>query len=162
VRGLGQEAPEPRGVGAWDRRRDVLRRVAQVDGVYLGGACGAEEAGRQGQNAAAVGGGCFGEDADDFVGVCGCEVGEGDEFGVWGWGELGRGEGEENGAEEGYALDIAGVWVGACEDWLEDGGEVEGVEGRGEGAGDDGASFWEVVFGRVELSGCTSALMSFS
>ena len=58
---------------------------------------------------------------------------------------MGWGEGEEDGAEEGYALDFARVRIGACEDGLEDAGEVEGVKGAGEGAGDDAAGAGEVV-----------------
>lgn len=40
--GFVQELPEPRKVGCWDWGGDVLRCVAQVDGVDFGGAVGAE------------------------------------------------------------------------------------------------------------------------
>ena len=36
-----------------------------------------------------------------------------------------------------------GVWVGDCEDGVEDCGEVEGVEGGGEGGDDDGVGLGE-------------------
>jgi hypothetical protein len=36
-------------------------------------------------------------------------------------------------------LEEFGSWVGLGEDWVEDCGEVEDVEGRGVGCGDDGA-----------------------
>lgn len=42
--------------------------------------------------------------------------------------------------------------VGAGEDGLKDASEVEGVEGRGEGRGDDCAGRGQVFFGGVELS----------
>jgi len=62
--------------------------------------------------------------------VCeGDEVLLGRRRGVQGWWR----EGEPDGGEEGYAFDVAGGGVGACEDWLENCGEVEGVEGGGEG-----------------------------
>jgi hypothetical protein len=57
-----------------------------------------------------------------------------------------RRESKQDGTEERDAFDLASVWVGSCEDWLEDAGEVEGVEGRGEGGCDYRASFGKVVF----------------
>jgi hypothetical protein len=63
--------------------------------------------------------------------------------------ELRRRECDLDGAEEGDALDFAGMRVGACEDGLEDAREVERVEGRREGARDDGTRPWEVATGGV-------------
>ena len=79
------------------------------------------------------------------------ELGEGEELRIVGGSEFRRGECEQNGAEESYALDFAGVRVCAREDGLEDAGEVERIERRCEGACDDCASFREVVACRVEL-----------
>jgi hypothetical protein len=67
--------------------------------------------------------------------------------------ERGRGEGDTYGAKEGDAFDLARVRIRAREDGLEDDGEVERVERRGEGAGDDGAGLWNVVARGVEGSG---------
>lgn len=66
--------------------------------------------------------------------------------------ECRRGEGVQDRAEQGYAFDFPRVRVGAREDWLENAGEVEWVEGRGEGGGDDGTGGGEVVFGGAQLS----------
>jgi hypothetical protein len=66
-----------------------------------------------------------------------CCVGRGEEGG--------RGEGDADSAVEGDALDFACIRVGAREDGLEDDGEVERVERRGEGAGDDGAGLGNII-----------------
>lgn len=79
-------------------------------------------------------------------------MGKGDEFGGGRRGDRGRGEGEQDGAEEGYAFYKAGMGVGAREDGLEDAGEVERIEGRGERRGDDCTSGGEVFLGGVELA----------
>lgn len=98
MRGLGEELVKPRGVAAADRRGDVLRGVAQVDGVDLGGAGSAEQAGAEREDTPAVGGGAFGEDADDALRVGFDEGGERDELGVV-LGDDSRGrEGKEDGA----------------------------------------------------------------
>ena len=57
-----------------------------------------------------------------------------------------RCEGKENRAKECYTLDFAAVRVRACEDRLEDTGEVERVERRRERRGDDGTGFRKVIF----------------
>lgn len=57
------------------------------------------------------------------------ELFEGYELGFVGWGESGRREGKFDCAVEGDALDFARVRVRAGEDGLENGGEVERVEG---------------------------------
>ena len=45
MRGFAEEAPEPGGVAAWDGGCDVLGCVAEVDGVDLGLAVCAQQAG---------------------------------------------------------------------------------------------------------------------
>lgn len=147
VRRLGEKLVEPAGVAATDGSGDVLWGVAQVDGVDFGVAFSAEQTGTQGQDATAVCSGAFGEDADDALGVGFDERRESDELGFV-MGDDGRWrEGEEDGAQEGNALDSAAVRVGARKDGLEDAGEVQRVERRCEGGGDDCAGLRELVLG---------------
>lgn len=120
---------QPAGVCTGDRGRDVLRRVAQVDGVDLGRAVCREETGAQREDATAVGSGAFWEDADDAFWVRGDQGGEGDEFGFVLGDDRGGCEGEQDRAKEGDALYFAAVGIGARKDGLENAGEVEGVEG---------------------------------
>jgi hypothetical protein len=58
---------------------------------------------------------------------------ERDELGRIVWTQGRRREGKQDGAEKGYALDLAEVRIGLCEDWLEDARKVERVERRSKG-----------------------------
>jgi hypothetical protein len=149
VRGLVQEAPEPRDVTAGDGGCHVLRCIAKVHGVDLRVACCREQARGKREDTAAICSGGLGEDADDLGGVLHRQLFEGVEPCAWERFKLRRREGDLDGAEEGDALDFAGVRVGACEDGLEDTGKVERVEGRRERARDDRACPWEVAAGGV-------------
>lgn len=152
MRWFAEQFPQPSESVARDGRCDVTRRVPQVDGVNLGLGVGGQQAGTQPQDAAAVGGGAFGEDADDGLGVLGLEVFERDEVGRVGGGQGGLCEGEQDGAEERDALYFPGPRVGAREDGAEDAGEVERVQRAGEGARDDGSRVREMVFHAREVT----------
>ena len=145
MRRLRKQLVHPACVAAANRRRDILRRIPQVDRVDVRLASQAHQTRTQREDAPPVRGRALGEDADDAARVLGDEVGEGDQVCRGSGVERGRCEGEEDGAEQGDALDEAGGGVGAGEDGLEDAGEVEGVEGGGEGGGDHGPGVGEVV-----------------
>ena len=118
---------------------DVCWGVAEGDGVDFCFGRGGEEGRGEGEDCAAVGGGCFGEDDGDAGWVLGGDGVEGGEFGAWrgheGWG----GEAGYESGLQGDGPEEFGAWVGLGEDWVEDCGEVEDVEGGGVGGGDDGA-----------------------
>lgn len=152
MRGLVEQFPDPRRIPARNRCRDVARRVAQIDGIYLRRAICGEEARGQGQDSPPVCGCGLGEDADDLGGIALDKLCEGVELCIGRRGDLGWGEGDHDGAEEGDVLDLANVWVGAREEGLEDAGEVQRVEGRGEAACDDSARPRQVVACGVKLA----------
>jgi hypothetical protein len=137
---------QPAYVPTAHRRCDVLRCIAQINRVNFSISLRAQQAGAQRQYTTAVCGRAFWEDADDAARVRVDQGGEGDELRLIRWRDGGRGEGEENCTEESDAFDFATVWVGAREDGLEDASEVERVERRCEGGGDDSACFRQVFF----------------
>jgi hypothetical protein len=149
---LREELVEPGQRTSRDRRRYVLRGITQVDWVYLGGSAGAQQARRQGQNTAAVGRRALGEHADDAVRVCVGELLQRHQLRLIGGEDLWSRKGETDGAEERDALDLARRRVRACEDGLENASKIERIEWGCEGACDDGARLWQVIFGRVKLS----------
>lgn len=143
--GLREQLVEPTDVAAAHRCCDVLRRVAQVDGVDLCIALCAEQAGAQGQDAAAVCGGAFWEYADDAPGICFYKGGEGDELRFILRNDRGRCECEEDCAKKCDALDFAAVRVRAREDGLEDSREIKRIERGRERGGDDCTSLGGVL-----------------
>ncbi|CRK45440.1 hypothetical protein BN1723_006606 [Verticillium longisporum] len=153
--GTRQEVPEKGEPAAGHGGRDVAGRVAQADGedVRVGG--GGEQRGGQGQHGLAVGGRGLGEDGDDAGRVGGEEGVEVVEGGAGGRRQADGAEGGGDGGEQGDALELAGRGVGAREDGVEDGGEVEGVDGRGQGRGDDGGRVGEAA-GRLVGEGAAA------
>lgn len=133
MRGLAEQIPQKRQVGVREGGGDVAGGVAEAEGEDRGGRRGGQEGGAELQDAAAVGGGAFGEDDDDAGGVVGEEAVEVGERGVGGRGRLRVGEGAEEGLQQGDALDLAGCGEGGGEDGVEDGGEIEGVDRGGGG-----------------------------
>jgi hypothetical protein len=140
-----EQLVEPTDGSAADRRRNVLRRVTQIDWVDLGITFCAQQAGTQRQDAAAVCGSAFWEHADDALGICIYEGGKGDELRFILRNDCGRRECEKNRAEKRDALDFAAVWVRAREDGLEDACEVERIERGRERGGNDRASLRSVL-----------------
>lgn len=149
MRRLTQKPPEPREIASRNGRGYVLGSVAEVDRVDFGLAVGAQQARTQGQYAPSICCSRLREDTYDSIGVFTAKLFERDKLGRVLWSQQRRREGEQDGTEEGYAFDLALVRVRACEDWLEDGCEIEGVERRGKGRSDDGARLGQIVLGGV-------------
>lgn len=146
-RGPRQQVPEKRQPAARHRRGHITRRVSEADGKDLHVGRAVEQAGAKGQDGLAVGGCALGEDGDGTVGVLLEELLQGDELVVGGAARGGgrRGEGEEDGGKEADALDPAGARVGDGEDGVEDGGEVDGVDGARKVGGHDAPAVGEAV-----------------
>lgn len=85
MRWSAEESPDEARVCPWDWGRDVCGRVAETDGEDLCFCRDVGERGTEGEDAAAVGGGAFGEDGDWSVWVFLEEFCDGVESGVGGW-----------------------------------------------------------------------------
>lgn len=138
--GAAEQAPQEAGPRARDGRRDGGRGVADADGEDLDARGRGEQARAEGQDALAVGGGALGEDGDDAARVLGEDGVEGGQVGGSGGpsAQLLGAQGVPDGAPEADPRDLAAARVADREDWVEDGGEVDGVDGAGEARGDDG------------------------
>jgi hypothetical protein len=146
MRWLTEQGPPPRYVVAGNGCGDVLRRIPEINRVNLRFSVCGQQAWTERKYTPPIRCGGLGEYADDLVGVFVCQLLQCDELRWVVRHERRRRESKQDGTEECDAFDLAGVRVGSCEDWLEDAGEVEGVEGRGEGGCDYRASFGKVVF----------------
>lgn len=137
--GAAEQAPQEAGPCTRDGRRDGGRGVADADGEDLRAGGGGQQARAEGQDALAVGGGALGEDGDDAARVLGeqgldrgCTVGGG--LGA----QLRGAQGVPDGAPQADLRHLAAARVADGEDWVEDGGEVDRVDGAGEARGYEG------------------------
>ena len=111
MRGLRQQAPKPRKNASRNRGRDIARRIPEVNRVDLRLRVGSQQARANGQYAPAVRRRAFWEDADYRARILRLEFLQCDQA-IWvrGRGERLR-EGEQDGAEERYALYFPRVGV---------------------------------------------------
>ena len=123
--------------GQW--RDDVGGRVAEGDRVDLRAWRGGQQSGCQGENGAAVGRCCFGEDNSDAVGVLGCDCREGGKLGGWWRDQNWCGEARKESSLQGDGSDKLSAWVRLSEDRIEDCCQVKDVKRRSVGCCDNRA-----------------------
>lgn len=155
---LGAQVPDEGEVSGRDRSGDVGRGIAQTDGENLcGGGCG-EQTGAERQDTTAIGGCGFRKDGYAAIGVLAQKSSNVDEFCAWGRDRLGLQQGIEHCAPQTDGQEVALMRKGLGEDGVEDGGEVEGIDGRGVGRGDDRGGMRQAMLVLAEGSGVVSGV----
>lgn len=139
VGGAAEQAPQEAGPCAGDGRGDSRRGIADADGEDLRVGGGGEQARAEGQDALAVGGCALGEDGDDAARVLGEQgLDRGQAVGGGLGAQLRGAQGVPDGAPQADLGDLAAAGVADGEDGVEDGGEVDCVDGAGEARCDEG------------------------